>query len=179
MSKKRQFIIILILILSGAFLRLIPHAPNFTPIAAIALFGGAYLSKRTALILPVLVMLISDIFIGSYEIKLMLSVYLSFVLCVILGFCLKKNKKAKTILLSSFLAGLIFFLITNFAVWLFTPWYFKTFSGLIQCYLMALPFFRNTLLGNIFYSAVFFGSYEIIESYLKTKSNLVLNVKNK
>ncbi len=158
-----------LLILIGVGLRLIPHPPNFAPIGALALFGGVYLSRKTALILPLAAMVISDIFIGYYEIKLMIFVYGSFLICVALGFWLKRHKKWQTILGSSILSALIFFLLTNFAVWAFTPWYAKTFSGIIQCYLMALPFFKNTLLGDLFYVTVFFGAYEMARFLIREK----------
>ncbi|PIV43216.1 MAG: hypothetical protein COX92_00565 [Candidatus Nealsonbacteria bacterium CG_4_10_14_0_2_um_filter_40_15] len=155
--------IAIVFVLIGASLRLIPHAPNFAPIGAIALFGGVYLSRKLALVIPLAAMVISDVFIGYYEVALMAFVYGSFLLCVVLGFWLKRHKKWQTILGSSVLSALIFFFLTNFAVWAFTPWYAKTFSGLIQSYLMALPFFRNTLLGNLFYATVFFGAFEIAD----------------
>ena len=169
MSKKLEFAIAIIFVLVGVSLRLLPHPPNFAPIAAIALFGGVYLSRKTALILPMAAMMISDIFIGSYGIKLMAFVYASFLICVLLGFWLKKHKKWQTVLGGSILSGIVFFILTNFAVWAFTPLYAKTLSGIIQSYAMALPFFRNTLLGNIFYVGAFFGSYEIARAWIKKK----------
>jgi len=168
-AKIIEFSIVLLLILFGVTLRLLPHAPNFTPILAIALFGGFYFTRKIALILPITAMTISDVFIGRYEPKLMVAVYGSFILCVLLGFWLKKNKKWQTVLGGSLLAAIIFFFVTNFAVWAFTPWYAKTFEGIIQCYLMALPFFKNTLFGSLFYVTVFFGAYEIVEAWLKEK----------
>lgn len=168
-GKILEFIIALLFILIGVILRIIPHAPNFAPIAAIALFGGVYFSRKIALILPVGAMLISDMFIGYYEPKLMVTVYGSFLLCVVLGFWLKKHKKWHTVLGSATLSAVLFFLITNFAVWAFSPWYAKTFSGIIQCYLMALPFFRNTLLGDLFYTTVFFGSYELAQIWIRSR----------
>ena len=170
--KISEIIIIGIIILIGASLRLIPHLPNFVPIGALALFSGFYFSKKIALILPLAVLFISDIFIGYYETRLMLFVYLSFLLYVVLGFWLNKNKKWYTIAGVATLGAVLFFLVTNFAVWLFTPWYAKNFSGLIQCYLMGLPFFRNTLTGDIFYTIVFFGSYELVVLLAKTKQFL-------
>lgn len=164
-----KFVIALLFILAGIGLRLVPHAPNFTPIAAIALFGGVYFSKKTALILPVLAMLISDVFIGFYDLKIMAAVYGSFILCAILGFWLKKRKKWQTVAGAAILSSVLFFLITNFAVWAFSPWYAKTFSGIIQSYLMALPFFRNTLLGDLFYTAVFFGVYELVMVWVRKR----------
>ena len=159
----------LVIILIGAGLRLLPHPPNFAPITAIALFGGVYLTRRKALLLPILAMVISDIFIGYYELSLMIAVYGSFLLFVLLGFWLKKHKKWYTVLGSSVLAAITFFLLTNFAVWLFAPWYAKNIFGLIQCFLMALPFFRNTLLGNLFYVPCFFGAYEIAKVWIRRK----------
>jgi len=170
-----EFSIAILLVLIGVSLRFLPHPPNFTPILAIALFGGFYFTRKIALILPIAAMVITDVFIGYYEIKLMAIVYGSFLLCVVLGFWLKKHKKWYTILGSSLLAAIIFFLLTNFAVWAFTPWYAKTFSGLIQCYFMALPFFKNTLLGNLFYVTIFFGVYETVEILIKSKFTTAKN----
>ena len=162
-------IIVVVFILIGVSSRLLPHFPNFTPISAIALFGGVYFSRKIAFLLPLIIMVISDIFIGYYEVGLMISVYGSFFICVLLGLWLKNHKKWYTVLGSSVFASLIFFFITNFAVWIFTPWYAKTIFGLIQCYLMALPFFRNALLGDLFYVIIFFGTYETVEVWIRRK----------
>lgn len=158
----------LLLVLAGASLRLLPHAPNFTPVAAIALFAGVYFSKRIALLLPLGVMMISDMFIGYYEPKLMISVYGSFVLCTVLGFWLKKHKNWYTVGGSAILSSVLFFLITNFAFWAFSAWYPKSFAGIVECYFMALPFFRNTLIGDLFYVSVFFGVYELVDLWIKS-----------
>lgn len=171
-SKKEkilEFFVALLFILVGISLRLIPHAPNFAPIAAIALFGGVYFSKKIALVLPVLAMLISDAFIGFYDFKIMAAVYGSFLLSVVLGFWLKNHKKWHTVAGAAILSSVLFFLITNFAVWAFSPWYAKTFSGIIQSYVMALPFFRNSLLGDLFYTSVFFGAYEIVRVWVRKR----------
>ena len=159
-DKILKFLIAMAFIAAGVALRIFPHAPNFTPVAAIALFGAVYFTKKMALIVPMVAMAISDAFIGYYDLKLMAIVYGSFLLCVIVGFWLKKNKKWYTILGSAFLSAFIFFFFTNFAVFAFSDWYPKTVSGLISCFVMALPFFKNTLLGTLFYSAVLFGVYE-------------------
>ena len=175
-SKKGKILkiaIVVVFVLIGASLRLLPHPPNFTPIAAIALFGGAYLSRKTAFFLPILAMTISDMFIGYYGIGLMISVYGSFLLCVTLGLWLKKHKKWYAIAGGSILGALLFFLITNFGVWVFTPWYPKTFSGIVQCYLMAIPFFRNTILGNLFYVTIFFGAYEMVKMWVRKKFTIL------
>lgn len=172
-GKILEFLIALLFISIGAILRIIPHPFNFAPIAAIALFGGVYFSKRVALILPIAAMVISDAFIGYYEPKLMAAVYGSFLLCVILGFWLKRNKKWYTVLGSSILGSFLFFLITNFAVWAFTPWYPKTILGILECYFMAIPFFKNTLLGDLFYVIIFFGTYELVEVWIRKKFMII------
>ena len=175
-GKALKLLVALIFILIGITLRLLPHPPNFAPITAIALFGGIYFSKRISLTIPILAMMISDMFLGLYQPILMAFVYGSFLLSVVLGFWLKKHKKWHTVLGTSLLAGLIFFLLTNLAVWIFTPWYAKTLHGLIQCYLVALPFFRMTLLGNLFYVTIFFGAYEIVEIWIKKKFRIIESV---
>jgi len=178
-GKILEFIFASILVSLIVILRLLPHPPNFAPIAAIALFGGVYFSRKLAFILPMAAMIISDIFIGSYETSLMIFVYGSFLLFVILGIWLKKHKKWYTIGGAAIISAILFFVITNFAVWVFTPWYAKTFSGIIQCYLMAIPFFKNTLLGNLFYTTIFFGAYEIIEVWIRKKFRITQIVANK
>lgn len=171
-EKKLEFIIAIFLIFIGVIFRFLPHLPNFTPLAAIALFGGVYLSKRISLILPISAMIISDLFLGFYSWRLMTFVYLSFLICVFLGFKLKNYKKWYTVLGYSLLGSVIFYILTNFAVWIFTSWYPKTFEGLIQSYLMALPFFRNTLAGDLFYTSLFFGVYEGIGIWIRKKSKV-------
>lgn len=169
-----EFMIVLIFVLIGISLRLLPHSPNFVPIGAIALFGGVYLSRKIALMLPLTIILISDMFLDGYHyLPVMVSVYGSFLLTVIVGVWLKKHKKWYVVGGSAVLTAILFFLITNFAVWAFTPLYANNFSGLIQCYLLALPFFRNTLLGNIFYATCFFGVYELMISWVEKRSKAI------
>lgn len=149
-----------LLIAIGIALRLIKHIPNFAPIGALALFGGVYLKKKWAIFIPLTALVISDYFIGYYTLPVMLSVYGSFALIGLIGLAVRKNKKLVTIFGGALGGSILFYLITNFAVWAFTPMYAKTISGLIQCYVNAIPFFRNTLAGDMFYTAVLFGSYE-------------------
>jgi hypothetical protein len=164
------------LIIAAALLRLIPHLPNFAPIAAIALFSAVYLNKKYALIIALCAMLISDAFLGFADFWVTISVYGSFLLIGLLGFWLKKNKNAQNLIGASLSASIIFYLLTNFAVWAGTGWYPKTISGLILCYEMAIPFFRNTIFGDLFYCGVLFGVYEVIligQRKLKTKNEKV------
>jgi len=169
MNNKNIFIAILLLIILGACSRLLEHAPNFTPIAAIAIFTGYFLPRKISLIIAPLILLISDLFIGFYQPSLMIIVYGSFILSVIFGWWLKNNFKWYNIALTAILSGLIFFIITNFAVWALTPWYPKSIPGLLYCCYLALPFFRNTLLGNLFYSTILFGAYQLINLLIMNK----------
>lgn len=164
----------LLFVISGVAIRLLPHAPNFTPILAVALFSGSYLKKKYAFIVPVAAMFLSDIFIGTYNPLIMGSVYASMIGAVLIGTYVKKDKTWTKIGAGALAAPVLFFLITNFAVWAFTPWYAKTFAGLIECFTLALPFFRNTLASSVIYSGAFFGAYEIAESlaYSNEKASL-------
>ena len=162
MSKQNKILISLVLIALGVTCRLLPHWWNFTPVAAVALFAGVYLGKRYAVILPMATMLVSDWWLGFYEWPLMIAVYGSFVLVGLLGLITKKYKSVETVLASSIAASVLFYLITNWAVWQFSPWYIKNLSGLGQSYVAALPFFRNALLGDLFYTGLLFGAYEAI-----------------
>lgn len=172
MNKKiwnARFAVIIGIILSGAFMRLIPHWPNFTPIAAIALFGGAYLGKRyLAFAIPVAAMLISDLLIGFHD--SMLAVYAAFAVTVGIGLLLRRRMNAYTIIGASLTSSVIFFLITNFAAWLSSPHlYPASFAGLMQSYTAGLiffndgsygiSFFMNELLGGLFYNGLFFGAF--------------------
>lgn len=157
-------------ILAAAVLRLLPHPANFAPIAALALFGGTYLNKKYALGIPLLAVLVSDYFIGFYEPWVMFSVYLSFLLIGLIGLWLKKHKKLSYIFGATLLGSILFFILTNFAVWAATPWYPKSLAGLSECYLLALPFFRNTILGDLFYVGTMFGLYELVLYAVRKKT---------
>ena len=126
-------------------IRLLPHPPNFTPIFAMALFGGAYLdNKKMAFILPLAAMLISDLFIGFHS--LMLVVYGAIALITALGFLLKNRVRPSTVIGASLLGSLIFYLISNFAVWALFDTYPHTIAGLGTSYVAAIPFFKNSLI---------------------------------
>jgi len=162
-----KIIISVILVSMGVTFRLLPHPWNFTPIVAVALFSGVYLGKKYAFFVPLLAMFLSDIFLGFYEWKLMLAVYGSFALVGFIGILIRKHKSIQTVIGGTVLASILFFLITNFAVWQFTFWYPKTLSGLIQNYILALPFFRSALLGDLFYTGLFFGAYEMAKAWIR------------
>ncbi|KKU48666.1 hypothetical protein A3H10_00485 [Candidatus Uhrbacteria bacterium RIFCSPLOWO2_12_FULL_46_10] len=158
-------------IIFGVAARLLYHAPNFVPIGALALWVGVYLPKRYGFFLPIAVMLISDFFIGFYDWRLMMVVYASFAIIAPIGWIIRKNKSASNILLASLSGSVIFFITTNFAVWYLSNWYAHTPSGLLLSYTMAIPFFRNSLLADLFYNASFFSVYELALAIRAKKFN--------
>jgi hypothetical protein len=144
--------------------RVLPHPANFTPIGAIALFGGTYLTKKQAFTIPIVAMLLSDLVIGFDNFPMRLTVYGSILIGVFFGLWIKKNKNVGSVIGASLFSSVIFFLLTNFTVWAFGTMYSKGFIGLLNSYYYAIPFFKNTLLGDLFYSGVFFGGYEFAKS---------------
>ncbi len=171
-TNMKKYLIPVLLIILGLTTRLLPHPANFTSIGALALFGALYLPKRYALIIPLLVMFISDIFIGFYSWQIMLAVYSSFILMGLIGLLIRKNKRFSTVLGGTLLGSVLFFLITNFAVWAFGTMYAHNLIGLLQSYTMAVPFFKNSLLGDLFYVTILVGGYEFI-LLQQTKKQLV------
>jgi len=158
------------LILLGIAMRLLPHPPNFAPIAAVGIFSGVYFTnKKYAFILPLAAMLISDTIIGFAEIWITLAVYGSFAIAGLIGLWLKNNKNLTNTIGASLLASSVFFVITNFVVWIATPWYTKDVAGLVQCFFLAIPFFKNTLLGDLFYVGILFGVYELVIYFIKKR----------
>lgn len=150
-------------IVAGTILRLVPHLPNFAPIAAMALFGGVYLNKKYALIIPLLALFLGDLIIGFYNPFVMISVYGSFLIIGFLGLWLKKNKSVANIVGVSLLGSVLFFGVTNFVMWVIPhSLYQHNLQGLVQCYTMGLPFFRNTILGDLFYIGVMFTLMELV-----------------
>jgi hypothetical protein len=154
-------------------LRLLPHPPNVAPIAALALFSGFYFRNNLRIVFPLAALFISDVVIGFYDIRLMAVVYASLVGASYFGKRLKGQLSAPSLVFASLQASILFYLTTNFAVWLFFSWYPHTFEGLVRSYFLALPFFRNTLLGDLFYSAVFFAAYEMFSLYRPRLSRVI------
>ena len=157
---------ILTIIILAIIARLIPHAPNFAPIGGLALFSGTNFKNKIALLIPLLAMFISDIFLGFH--KTVSYVYVSFIIIVLIG-GLMKNNKWQSLLKASLVSSVLFFLITNFGVWATGTMYQKNLSGLIQCYGFGLPFFRNTLISDLFYSFSFFYGYKFLSNFVFKK----------
>lgn len=160
LMKKLPIYLLIILAIATRFM---PHPGNFTAMGAIALFAGLYLPKKQATILPLIAMFISDIFIGFYRPSIMASVYVGFILMVLIGQYLKNKIGFWNVTSGALLGSTVFFLLTNGAVWLFGTMYAHDFSGLLQSYYMALPFWRNEILGNLFYTGILVGGYEMVK----------------
>lgn len=141
--------------------RLIEHPANFAPIAAIALVAAFYSASRFSWIIPLVAMGIADLFIGFYDMKVMLAVYGSYLLIWFLGRWARSMKTKWSLLPATLLGSISFFLITNFSVWAFTPLYEKTADGLSLAYAMGIPFFKWTLAGDVFYLIIFVSVIEI------------------
>ena len=153
------------LIFLAIFSRLVPHPPNFTPFLAIAIFSGFQIKpKGVSILIPFIALFLSDLFLGFYS--SMWSVYISIGLITYLSIFFNKNKTILTLGVTTLLGSFLFFMITNFSVWLQTTAYPKNWQGLSQCYMMAIPFFRNSVLGDVFYTSTIFLVYEIILKHL-------------
>ena len=150
------------MILVAAAARLVPHPPNFSPIAALAVFGGAQFNdKRLAFLMPLAAMFLSDLILGLHS--LMPVIYGSFALIVCLGFWVQRNQNLRRIGGAALVGALLFFITTNFGVWWLTSFYPKTGGGLLACYTEAIPFFWNTLASDLIFTAVLFGGLRAAE----------------
>ncbi len=153
------------ILIFGIVSRLVVHIPNFTPVMALALFGGVYLKKGQAVLLPVVLKAVTDLFLGGHG--TMLFTWGSVALIAVLGLWLGKNKNVVTIAGSSLASAFLFFIVTNFGVWLVSGMYPHTWAGLAHCYALAIPFFRSMLLSTVVYAFVLFGGYEVVAAQLK------------
>jgi len=159
-----QLMTLVLMVLGAAFSRLIPHPWNFTAIGAMALFGGAYFpSKKQSLLIPLAALLLSDLVLGLHS--TMIFVYAAFALIVMLGWSLRERKAPAQIAALTLVTSSLFFLISNFGVWFMQDMYAKTWQGLFQCYVAAIPFFDNQIYGDLFFSALLFGGYEAVKYF--------------
>jgi len=161
-SLKTQLLAVSTVIFVLAIFRLLPHWPNVSPVAAMALFGGAYFTdKKMAFIVPFAALILSDLIIGLHN--SMLFVYVGFALTVMVGFWLKNRITISTTAIAMLFSSVLFFLLTNFGAWLTTGIYAKSAEGLMQAYVAGIPFFQNSLLGNGVYAVVIFGGYYLLQ----------------
>jgi hypothetical protein len=172
------------IILTAALTRLLPHPMNFSPIAAMALFGGAYFGKRsTALLIPLASLWFSDLVLNN-------TIYASFykeftwitpsfywsygvfALLALAGTAFLQKPTTSRVLGSSLIASLVFFFVSNFGVWLESGMYPKTATGLTACYAAGLPFLSNTIVGDLVYTGILFGAYQWIQNKYLVKADL-------
>lgn len=160
---KTRLVILSIIVFAIALFRILPHPANFSPVAAMALFGGAYFAdKRVALIIPFAALLTSDLIIGLHS--TMVFVYASFAMTMLIGYWIRNHQGVVAIASAAVASSVLFFLVTNFGSWLSHDMYPMTAQGLVQSYVAGLPFFQNTLLGNLFFSALMFGGFAFLQS---------------
>ncbi|MBD3296525.1 MAG: hypothetical protein GF392_04085 [Candidatus Omnitrophica bacterium] len=146
-----------LLIVLGLFLRVTPHVPNTAPIVAIALFAGTVLNRRVVPWVPLAIIMISDVLIGLHD--MVLFTWGAFLLIGFLGLSLRKNSTPLRIAGYTIGSAVLFFFISNIGVYFL--WYPLTLRGLADCFIRAVPFFRNTLVSNIIFSFALFGIYEL------------------
>ncbi|MDP3981308.1 MAG: hypothetical protein Q8Q33_07850 [Chlamydiota bacterium] len=159
---KSRFWVILLMIVFAAGSRLVSHPPNFTPLTAMALFAGAYLlDNRFAFLVPMAAMFLSDLILGFHA--HMVFVYGSFVIMIWMGTYLRTKRSVLRVGAIAISGSILFFIITNFGVGAVGSLYPKTIDGFIQCYLAAIPFFRNMLGGDLVFSTVLFGAFEMLQ----------------
>lgn len=163
LSRKMTAALFVFLIALDILMRLKGHAPNFTPVAASALFAGfMFGNTMLATAVPILAMAAGDFVIGSYDWHVMLVVYAAMALPVLLGRGLRGNPGAARIVTAAIAGSFLFFLTTNFAVWYWE--YARDMNGLLRCYEVAIPFFRNTVAGDLFWSGVLFTGYAFVRT---------------
>lgn len=150
------------IIFALALFRLLPHWPNVSPVAAMALFGGAYFAdKKMAFIVPFVALFLSDLILGLHN--TMVFVYAGFALTVAIGFLLKNRVNVTNTAFAAVASSVLFFLLTNLGVWMTSGLYAKSAAGLMQAYAAGIPFFQNSLLGNLVFSAVIFAGYAFLQ----------------
>ena len=152
----KMFLIFIVLV--ATLTRIAPHPPNFTPILSIALFSGLCFKNKFSFLVPLLIMIFSDFFIGNFDMAVW--VYPCLLIIFYLGKYFKTSFNFKNVIISSFIASILFFLISNFGVWIVG--YPKNISGFVNCYFMAIPFYKNTLLSTMMYSSCLYFMYEIL-----------------
>lgn len=178
-----NYIAIVLMAIVAIASRLLPHPPNMTAVMAVALFAGARITNtKLAMAFPLLIMILSDIFLGFHSSQLV--VYGCILAVSVLGLSLRNSTSFTKPLAMSFIGSLFFFLITNFAVWLGGTMYPMTLEGLFLCYAAALPFyttdsfqfvnssqlvfdsfFANGVIGDLFFTGVLFGLFELSKKF--------------
>lgn len=180
-NKQHTIKLVIGLILFAAFSRVIPHPHNFTPVGGIAIFGSFFLGKKIwSFAVPLLALWLSDLFINNiiypYQYPEFYAgfkffgsfwVYGTFLLMPLIGWLVLRTFSIPRLILTGFLTATLFFLVTNFACWMNNPMYSQNFTGLMASYAAGIPFFQNTLLGDLFYLSVLFGFTKVFGVSIK------------
>jgi len=169
--------ILSIIILLAAFTRIMPHPPNFSPMAAIGLFGAAHFAKKwQAFFIPLLGIWLSDLVINNFIYRSSDSSivwfyngfywqYISYIIIIFTGlFIFNKGVSLSKTFLGIVGSSGIFFLVSNFGVWAGSGMYSKNIGGLLSCYIAGIPFMNNTIISDFLFTTVLFGSYYLLQS---------------
>lgn len=181
MKGKESLLVVFIIIAIAVITRIIPHYPNFTAVGAAALFGGAYFSRRTALLIPIIALFVSNLILNNLLYRTALPgadpgfvvfqlqslwIYAAFILIALMSFAKIRPSRLLSVLGCSLAASVILFLVSNLGVWVHSALYPKTMTGLLASYTAALPFFWSTIAGDVFYVTVLFGGLALARSYV-------------
>jgi len=186
-------IVVIVLMILAAFSRLIPHVPNFTPTESIVIFGGAYLASRyMSVIIPIIVLYLSDFVINNTIARsffpdvngivwwdnYMFYTIGAIALIALISRVMLKKVNVLNVLGTVLVSSIIFFLLTNFGAWASAKSiYPQDANGLMMSYVAAIPFYKTSLFGNLLFTAIMFGSKELIESMMKAKNSKAVELK--
>lgn len=164
MKTIHKILIAICLVALGVVSRLAPHLWNMTPIAGVAILAGARLGMKWGVGVALVSMFLGDLIIGFYAPAVMVAVYVCIALSGVIGYLVKKTQKTSSIVIGSAIGTTIFFFVTNWAVWQWTPMYSHNLGGLLTSYLAGLPFFTNQILGDMFFTVSLFAIWELGKS---------------
>lgn len=171
---KKELIFIGGLVMFIAVMRFLPHPWNITPIGALALFSGAYISRNIALLIPICALILGDMAGGFYAPVVMLFVYAGFAASTLIGkFMLFRKLSVHRLGFAVISSAVMFYLLSNFGMWLHA--YPTTVDGIVLCYLNGLPYLAKSLAGDAVYSILLFGGYELIR-HVFSENKPVVNV---
>ncbi|MBU2575968.1 hypothetical protein KKF64_02685 [Patescibacteria group bacterium] len=176
MNKTHTIILALVFAAMTIIMRLTPHPWNFSPMGALFLFSGFALPRRW-MFLPLIALSATDVIIGTYQWQVMMIVYGTYSVMMFSAYYIRTQGYGMASVLGlSIGSAILFFITTNFAHWMFFGGYAHNASGLMSAYAAGIPFFRNSLLGYVFYSAVFFGVYELAKTPVLLKQKIRLDL---
>lgn len=156
-------VVISVLVTLAVASRLLPHAPGFAAVTGASMFAGFYLRRGSiAYLIPLIVLSLSDVVLGFYAPLLMVTVYLVAAVPVLFGRWMRGNATPLRLMTSAICCSVLSLIVVDFMVWLTSAWYAKTATGLMECYLAALPFFKYRMAGDVCYVAVIFGIYALV-----------------